>query len=324
MRAKSLITGAFLALPLLLSGCSSPGPDPVLLALPSTITRADLESSALTETIPVPGGQLTNAQGELVLVKDSSRVVAVAGGSAEILAALGLGALLVGRDLASQSDALQNVPVVTDVHAISIEKVLSVRPTLVLIDRQTAIATTVSQILSAGIQVIELPEVWTVEGVRQRIENLGQGFGVADSASALLEKMNSTIKYPATNVRVAFLYLRGDSAIYLLGGLGSGADSILESAGLIDAGAAQRLGAFTPLTPESLIALDPDVLLVMTKGLDSVGGLEGLIQLPGVAQTSAAKNKRVVAVEDGLLLSFGPETFSLIDALRTKVLELVS
>ena len=53
----------------------------------------------------------------------------------------------------------------------------------------------------------------------------------------------------------------------------------------------------------------------MIAGLESVGGVSGLVELPGVAQTSAGKNRRVVAVDDSLLLSFGPRTPALINEL---------
>jgi iron complex transport system substrate-binding protein len=69
------------------------------------------------------------------------------------------------------------------------------------------------------------------------------------------------------------------------------------------------------LTAESLAALNPDVILVMSKGLESVGGVQGLLKLPGVAQTNAGKNSAVIDVDDSLLLSFGPRTPSLVEAL---------
>lgn len=53
---------------------------------------------------------------------------------------------------------------------------------------------------------------------------------------------------------------------------------------------------------------DPDVLLVMTRGLESVGGIDGLLALPGVSSTRAAAARAVIAVDDDLLLSFGPRT----------------
>jgi iron complex transport system substrate-binding protein len=113
-------------------------------------------------------------------------------------------------------------------------------------------------------------------------------------------------------LRVAFLYLRGTSAIYLLGGKGSGADDLITRAGGVDVGAEAGLPPFTPLTAEALANLNPDVILVMTKGLESVGGVAGLTQLPGVAQTSAGREGRVIAVDDTVLLSFGPRTSALV------------
>jgi len=78
------------------------------------------------------------------------------------------------------------------------------------------------------------------------------------------------------------------------------------------------------MTSELVASLNPDVILVMTKGLQSVGGVSGLVELPGIAQTAAGKNKRVIAVDDSLLLSFGPRTPDLLkrlDAAMTKAMK---
>ena len=55
----------------------------------------------------------------------------------------------------------------------------------------------------------------------------------------------------------------------------------------------------------------------MSDGMKSVGGEAGLLKLPGVSQTAAGKTKRILAVDDSLLLSFGPRT----PALLTKMAE---
>lgn len=60
------------------------------------------------------------------------------------------------------------------------------------------------------------------------------------------------------------------------------------------------------MTAESVVAAQPDVLVVFKRGLESVGGLEGLLKLPGIAQTPAGQNRRVVAMDDLYLGSFGP------------------
>ena len=126
-----------------------------------------------------------------------------------------------------------------------------------------------------------------------------------------MQKLNSALQASGKDhpgVRVAFLYLRGGSAIYLLGGQGSGADSLIEHLGAIDVGAQKFKDPFSPITSEALIAANPEIILVMSKGLESVGGIDGLISLPGISQTPAGKNRAVIAVDDSLLLSFGPRT----------------
>ena len=40
--------------------------------------------------------------------------------------------------------------------------------------------------------------------------------------------------------------------------------------------------------------------------MESLGGPDGLFAQPGLAQTPAGQNRRVVAVDDALLLGLGP------------------
>ena len=103
--------------------------------------------------------------------------------------------------------------------------------------------------------------------------------------------------------------MRGQAGVYLIAGPGSGADEMIEAAGGEDAGTAIGLDRpFTPITSEALTEAAPDVILMTTTGLDSVGGIDGLVEIPGIAQTPAGRDRRVVTVEDGLLYSFGGRT----------------
>jgi iron complex transport system substrate-binding protein len=152
---------------------------------------------------------------------------------------------------------------------------------------------------------------------------LGIALGVPQQAEQLDTQLDITMASPG-KLRVAFLYLRGTASIYLLGGKGSGADAMIAAAGGIDVGAQANLNPFTPLTPEALAQAKPDVLLVMTKGLKSVGGLSGLLSLPGVSQTPAGVNKQIIAVDDGLLLAFGVDTKNLVSALQVALSNVAS
>ena len=296
---------AIFALALLLSGCAQ---SPV--ASTYTISQENVRSISLTSTP----------------VLNVSRVVVLANGVAEIIQSLNAQAIIVGRDISSTEDSLTDIPIVTSGHQVLPEKVIALKPDLVLIDASTGPKAAIDTIKAAGISVVETPESWSLKDLPIKVRAVGQAIGAQDQAEELVKQLNQSLNASAVknSPRVAFLYLRGTSSVYLIGGAGSGADSLLTAIGAIDVGAQTLDRPFNTLTAESLAALNPDVILVMSKGLESVGGIEGLLKLPGVAQTAAGKNSAVIDVDDSLLLSFGPRTPSLVDALAKALIKVVS
>ena len=285
-----------IALALLLSGCTQ---SPV--ASTYTISQDDVRSISLT----------TDASLTV------SRVVVLANGVAEIIQSLNAQSIIVGRDISSTEDSLADIPLVTSGHQVLPEKVIAQKPDLVLIDASTGPKSAFETIKAAGITVVQTPESWNLKDLPIKVRAVGRAIGAQVQAEELVKQINQSLNASKVknSPRVAFLYLRGTSSVYLIGGAGSGADSLLTAIGAIDIGAQTLDRPFNTLTAESLAALNPDVILVMSKGLESVGGIDGLLKLPGVAQTRAGKNSAVIDVDDSLLLSFGPRTPSLVDAL---------
>lgn len=250
-----------------------------------------------------------------------SRVVSLANGVAEIMNALNAKSILVGRDISSTEAVLKDIPIVTSGHQVISEKVIGLKPDLVIIDASTGPRSAIEQIKSAGIKVIQTPESWTIADIPVKVSAVAAAIGAPAQGDLLNQKIReqSVARKVSGKPTIAFLYLRGTSSIYLIGGPGSGADSLIQAIGAVDVGAQSLEHPFNTLTAESLASLNPDVLIVMTKGLESVGGVDGLLKLPGVAQTTAGKNHAVVDVDDSLLLSFGPRTPSLLNQLAVAV-----
>jgi len=250
-----------------------------------------------------------------------SRVVSLANGVAEIMNALNAKSILVGRDISSTEAELKDIPMVTSGHQVISEKVIALKPDLVIIDASTGPRSAIEQIKSAGIKVVQTPESWTLAEISTKVSAVASAIGAPSQGILLNQKIKeeSVAKKVSGKPTVAFLYLRGTSSIYLIGGPGSGADSLIQAVGGVDVGAKSLKHPFNTLTAESLASINPDVLIVMTKGLESVGGVDGLLKLPGVAQTTAGKNHAVVDVDDSLLLSFGPRTPSLLNQLAVAV-----
>jgi iron complex transport system substrate-binding protein len=256
----------------------------------------------------------------------AKRVIALANGSAEILLSLGLKQILIGRDIASTEEVLLDIPIVTSGHQVVAENILKLNPDLVLIDGATGPLTAIKTLRENGIKIVQVRQAWTLSDINLKIADIAGAVGAIPSGAAMSEKINqslSEVKKADRKARIAFLYLRGGNSIYLLGGKGSGADSLITAINSVDAGAEFSKDPFTPVSAEVLAELNPDVILVMSKGLASVGGVAGLKALPGVAQTTAGKKGRILAVDDSLLLSFGPRTPDLIIQMAASVDELM-
>ena len=252
-----------------------------------------------------------------------SRVVVLANGVAEIMNALNAKSILVGRDISSTEKELKDIPIVTSGHQVMPEKVIELKPDLVIIDASTGPKAAIDQIRTAGIKIVETPESWTLSDIPTKVSAVASAIGAQQQGDLLNQAFAKELKTStiATKPRIAFLYLRGTSSVYLIGGPGSGSDSLIQAIGATDVGAQSLPNPYNTMTAESLATLNPDVIIVMTKGLQSVGGISGLLKLPGVAQTQAGKNQAVIDVDDSLLLSYGPRTPSLVTALAKAVEE---
>ncbi|MGA4842359.1 heme/hemin ABC transporter substrate-binding protein [Streptomyces sp. G45] len=278
--------------------------------------RADRVEPLKDTPRPKLPATVASADGRRVTVEDARRIVPLTGSLNEIVFTLGLGENVVARDITATFDQARKLPVVTRAHDVSAESVLSLKPTVVLADTTTGPSEAIDQIRDAGIPLVVFDPPKSLADVGPRIEAVARALGVREAGAALtsrteqrIDKVRRSVPDQGEKPRVAFLYLRGSASVYLLGGRESGASSLLEAAGAVDAGKASGLEKdFTAITSEALAKAAPDAVLVMAKGLDSVGGVDGLVKIPGVAETPAGMDRRVVSVEDGVLLNYGPRT----------------
>ncbi|MFJ5263228.1 hemin ABC transporter substrate-binding protein [Streptomyces sp. NPDC088387] len=282
-------------------------------------TLVPLEGKAPVPELPVT---VDSSDGREVTVEDASRILPLNGGVAEIVFTLGLGDRVVGRDITATFKEAAKLPQVTKAHDVSAESVLSLRPTVVLADTDTGPQEAIDQIRDAGVPVVVLDPATELADVATRTTRVAEALGVPAAGKALNSRIAGELDAARAAVpdgsrpKVAFLYMRGSAAVYLMGGKGSGADSLIAAAGAVDAGVEAGLDKpFTPLTSEALVKAQPDVILMMSKGLESVGGIDGLVEIPGIRETPAGMDRRVVTLEDGVLLGFGPRTPLVIDIL---------
>lgn len=302
----------------------------VLRSGPQTAQLADQDVRPITDdpAITLPATAESVGHGE-VTVDDVDRIVAVDrnGTLGHIVFALGLGPKVVARDTSTAFPAAEQLPTVTSQgHALVAESVLAQNPSVVLVDESTTPPEAVDQIRAAQIPVVEFSSERTIETTSTLIRAVATTLGVEQAGEQLVQRTESEIAQAAAMVpdpsgdpSMTFLYIRGERLV-LMSGPASGADDLIAALGGTDAGTAAGLtGEFTAVTSEKLLAANPDVILVMTEGADSVGGLDGVLALPGVADTEAGRAQRVVQMDQTEILSFGPDIGKVLAALATAI-----
>lgn len=322
MRATVLVISACVSV----TACSLGTTAPISSADAVAVTIGDRNPELVEHrAVPVLPVTVDSADGGQVTVGSADRIIAVDrnGTLGQTVFALGLGDRLIARDLATNFPAVRQLPVVTPGgHQVNAEAILALRPTVVLTDASIGPRAAMQQLRDSGITVVHFSAERTLDDVDDLILAVANVLGVPDAGRQLAARTVEQIAIATANAarhahgeRVAFLYLRG-SSVAMIGGPGAGSDALITAVGAVDAGTAAGLTQpFTPITAEALVAAQPEVLLLMTKGLESVGGIEGLLRVPGVAATPAGKNRRVVTMVDSELLSFGPHTGKVIAAL---------
>ena len=312
--------------------------DPLAYEGPSTARLVDRDIDPVADdpaqTLPVTVVSHDRAGDVEVVVDDTSRVIALdlAGSIAATVWGLGLGDTLVGRDGSTTFPGADDLPVVTqDGHSINAEAVLALDPTVVITDGSVGPRDVLEQLRSAGVTVVFLEKTSSFAGASEMARYVAATLGVPAAGEALAQRIEADVATTRDQIasfapegegrlRMVFLYLRGSTNVYYIFGRESGASDLIEGLGGVDVASELGWNDLQPLTDEAIVAADPDLVLVMTGGIESTGGVEGLIaDRPAIALTAAGERQRFVDMADGDVLSFGPRSAEVLAALARAV-----
>lgn len=251
------------------------------------------------------------ARNETLSDSTTARIVAVGGSATEIVYALGAGDRLVGVDTSSiYPEAATKLPQVGYQRTLSAEGVLSLKPSLVIILPEAGPPAAIQQIESSGVRVLRVGNESAAEGAKTKIRQIAEALNLRTKGEEIIKKLDADLAEAereaaaeTTKPKVVFIYSRGAGSAQV-GGANTPADAMIKMAG--GANAITEFSEYKPLTPEALVAAQPDVILLPERALTTLGGVEGVLRLPGVSETPAGKNRKIVSIDDMLLLGFGP------------------
>jgi iron complex transport system substrate-binding protein len=239
------------------------------------------------------------------------RIVSASGAITETICELGFGEKIVGVDITSKypEKLIQQLPKIGHGHSLNAEGILALNPTHVFLMDAKRSNTLVDQLKKAQVIIHEIPYPKKVEGSLRMILAIAKALDVPEKGDALIEKVKKDLRmaqsYAQTfkeKPKVLFVYARGLKTIYV-GGTGTLAESLLVEAGGINA--ISSFASYQQLTAENVIKANPDVFVAFEGGVNSVGGIEGFLNLPGVKLTNAGKHNHIVLLDDSAL-NFGP------------------
>ncbi len=253
----------------------------------------------------------TGSDGVEVTIDDLSRVVSIGSAVTETIFALDATENLVAVDESSTyPEETANYTKTSFTRSISAEGLLSLSPSVILASAAAGPEPVIQQIRAAGVPFLKLTADETVEGAFERIRQLGQIFGKEEAADQIIQNIQHDLDMAeaarenlSEKPTVLFIYARGANML-MVAGNNTSAKTMIELAGGVNA--FNSFEGFKPLTAEAVVEANPDVILMMESGIQSVGGKEGVLQAPGISLTDAAKNDRIYSMEGIYLLNFGP------------------
>ena len=333
-------------------GASSPAPstaplaelttlsDPKAYEGPSTavVQHSEIEPVAENpaQTLPatVPSYATDGTATEITVERADKVVAADLGGNISVtIAGLGFAKSLVGVDQSTTLESLADLPRVTSGgHTVNAEAIIDLHPDVVITDGSVGPRDVIEQLQDVGIQVVFVKNDPSFAGAEELARQVAAIYGSPQTGEQLAQRIAGEVDAKIAEIaeiapeatgdklRVAFVYLRGSAGVYYLFGKSSGADQLIEAVGGIDVATEMGWDGMKPMTDEALVKANPDLILVMSHGLDSVGGVEGLLEeKPAIAVTTAGEHRRFVDMEDGTVLSFGPRSAEILDALARAI-----
>lgn len=246
---------------------------------------------------------------------DPARVVSVGSDVTEIVYALGRGDRVVATDTTSvYPDAAAQTTRVGYLRNLAAEGVLSLRPDLILLSAAAGPRPAIKQLQLAGARTVVVPEGYSLQTVRKKIEVIGEVFQLRNKARELLDRFDQDVsrlqELTATGTlsrpRVAFL-MTARNGSPLAGGRNTAADAVIKLIGATNV--FQHVG-YKGVSREAMVSAAPAIILMMPHTIAASGGPQKVAAMPDIALTPAGRAGAIMSIDGPALLAFGPRTAS--------------
>ncbi|MCC5919983.1 MAG: ABC transporter substrate-binding protein [Cyclobacteriaceae bacterium] len=236
----------------------------------------------------------------------NKRIITLGGVITETVSALGFQNEIVGVDRTSTfPQEVKELPNLGFGNAIAIESIIDLNPDIVLALESAVSENLIRQLRESGIRHEIYRQEFSKDGSIKLFRDLGLHLDASLRSDSLVQTFEASMPevVQQTDKKLLFVYARGQGAMQVAG-QDTPANALIQMLGYKNAVTAFE--GFRPLTPEALVEADPYALLFFESGLESLGGKDGLAAIPGLKETQAGRDARVVALDGLKMIGFGP------------------
>lgn len=248
----------------------------------------------------------------------------VAGGSlVEFIYALGQGDTIVGVDQTSTyPETVSQLPQIGYWKQLNSEGILSLNPTGFITWQDAGPSAVLEQLASTHLQVLTLPRVpATLDQMYLNIQTLADTFHIPQQGQVLisdiqqrLERVAQANQTKTKPIPTLFILSIGKDTP-MVAGKDSVADQILTLAGADNLATHKQ---YKPYSGEAIVNLNPEVLIVTKQMVPE--DLNSLAQIPGITLTKAWQTKRIITIDQSLILGMGPRITEAVEYLHQQLL----
>jgi len=283
-------------------------------AAPASPTPAGTVAVVPTAAAPAFPTTVTDFQNRSVTVaKRPERIVSVGPSITEFLFALGAGPRVVGTDDFSDEPAAAKAVEKVGGIKVNFEKVVSLRPDLVLILKFSD--GTIEKLASAGLVVLVV-DPQSVGDVARTAILVGRAVGAEGEALARdiqtkVDAVRAKTAAATTRPRVYHEIDASDPTKIFTVGPGSYINDLIEVAGGVNI-AAKTTSAYPQLSAEEVLRSDPEVIVLAAD--DYSAKPDQVAARAGWSAISAVKNRRIATIAPNLINRPGPRVGEAADA----------
>lgn len=260
--------------------------------------------------------------------KDTSRIVVAGGSITEILFFLNESKNIVAVDTTSNyPEDAKNYPSIGYVRALSAEGVLSLKPTLIIGEKDMGPENVLEQLKKTKIELRVLDEKNSVKGIQDKVsciasilgknkdDNFEKNISLEKSVSKLkvISKANSK-----KNIRgLVILMMQGTSPV--VAGRNTSGGDFLKMIG--SKNTMSSFEGWKPAGKEAILLSNPNFILITKRATKSYGSLNSFLKESGIEMTEAARTQNVFSLDGMSFLGFGPRTINLGLEISDKIYE---